>query len=292
LAEGQTLGIVGESGCGKTMTGLALMGLTPLGSRVGGSVLFQGREMVGLSERELRPLRGGEIGMVFQDPFTSLNPLMTVGAQVAEAVALHRDVSRRDAWRHAVEGLEQVHLPAPADLAKRYPHELSGGQRQRVVIAMALACRPKLLIADEPTTALDVTLQAQILALLRELQQDLRLACVFISHDLAVVGALCDDVLVMYAGQAMEAGNPKDVIGSARHHYTVGLLNSLPREGRRLTPIAGQPPSLLDPPPACPFEPRCPARFDRCARETPPLESLDGAQEVAWWAPRQAKTDG
>jgi oligopeptide/dipeptide ABC transporter ATP-binding protein len=286
---GGTIGIVGESGCGKTMSGLAVVGLTPPGTRVGGSILFDGLELVGLPERRMLRLRGGDVGMVFQDPFTALNPLMTVGAQVAEAVRLHRQVSRRGAWEAAVEALSHVHLPAPAEIARRYPHQLSGGQRQRVVVAMALACRPRLVIADEPTTALDVTLQAQILALLRELQSELGLASIFISHDLAVVGALCDMVLVMYAGKTMEYGAPADVIGLPEHPYTVGLLNSLPRESGRFSPIPGQPPSLLEPPASCPFEPRCPARSDRCA-EMPPLAGADG-HLVACWHPRRGEVD-
>jgi len=286
VEKGQTLGIVGESGCGKTMTGLALLGLTPPGSKIGGSIVFEGQELVGLAERRYRDLRGGEIGMVFQDPFTALNPLMSCGAQVAESVKIHQDLRGKDAWRVAVEALSAVKLPVPEEIARRYPHQLSGGQRQRVVIAMALACKPKLLIADEPTTALDVTLQAQILALLRELQEDLDLGCIFISHDLAVVGSLCDRVSVMYAGETMEHGLPELVIGHPRHPYTVGLLAALPQAtGDRLLPIPGQPPSLLDPPPGCPFEPRCPSRLARCATEDPHLEELDPGCWVACWNP-------
>ncbi len=341
LDKGRSLGIVGESGCGKTMTGLALMALTPSGARIGGSIRFEGRELVGCSEREYRKLRGGEIGIVFQDPFTSLNPVMTVGAQVAEAVALHTDLRGRGAWNEAVEMLATVRLPVPHEAATRYPHMLSGGQRQRVVIAMALACKPKLLVADEPTTALDVTLQAQTLALLRELQRELDLACILISHDLGVVGSFCDDVMVMYAGMMMEEGAPKDVISRPRHPYTVGLLGSLPRKNPHpnpppqagegvnndandatglltesqvgegvlpdvlgsssadtpptadtedpntnlLTPIPGQPPSLITPPPACPFEPRCPRRLDRCSQEMPSIAHTDGSRSIACWNP-------
>ncbi len=284
LEQGKTLGLVGESGCGKTMTGLAIIGLPPAGACVQGSIRLEGRELVGIGEREYRRLRGSDIGMVFQDPSPSLNPLMRVGDQVAESIRLHRSVSAREARRLAEQELAHVRLPAPSDTYRRYPHQLSGGQQQRVLIAMALACRPKLLIADEPTTALDVTLQAQILALLRDLQGELGLACVFISHDLGVVGALCDSVAVMYAGRIVEAGTPQRVIGAPRHPYTVGLLNSLPRQHVRPEPIPGQPPGPFEQLAGCPFEPRCPRRLQRCAAEPPTLEPLSGGT-VACWSP-------
>jgi oligopeptide/dipeptide ABC transporter ATP-binding protein len=273
VEEGETLGIVGESGCGKSMTGLAIIGLLPGDGRVtAGEVLFDGENLVQAGEARMRQIRGGDIAMVFQDPFTSLNPSMRVRDQVAEAMVLHRGMSWREAREEAVKALEAVKVPAPKSTARKYPHQLSGGQRQRVMIAMAFACRPRLLIADEPTTALDVTLQAQILALLKELQEQEGTAVILISHDIGVIGSVSDRMCVFYAGRVIEEGATEDVLRRARHPYTQGLLASLPGGRDRLSSIPGQPPDFRNLGSECAFAPRCPHRFSKCDEEPGLLE--------------------
>jgi oligopeptide/dipeptide ABC transporter ATP-binding protein len=277
VARGTTVGLVGESGSGKSATALSLLRLlpSPPARVVSGSAYLEGRDLLALSESELRKQRGGTVGFVFQDPLTSLNPVMTVGEQVAEAIRLHTSARRRQAWDRAVEALDRVHIPNAPQRARDYPHQFSGGMRQRVMIAMALASRPKLLLADEPTTALDVTIQAEILDLLSELRQTLGLAILLITHDLGVVSEVCQDVLVMYAGQIVERGPAAELFTSPKHPYTQGLLASLPQvtegEQLRLQAIQGAPPSLSEPPSGCRFHPRCPKAFAEC-RVTEPTE--------------------
>ena len=281
---GETLGVVGESGCGKTMTGLALMGMLPRGAVVSqGEVLFEGRDLTKLRPRDWLDVRGQEISMVMQDPFTSLNPMMRVGHQIAEVYQLHQGMDRGAARRLAVEMIDKVGVPAPEDSARKYPHQMSGGQRQRIVIAIAFASRPKLLIADEPTTALDVTLQAQILHLLRDLQKEVGTAVVLISHDIGVIGSLADRIAVYYAGQVVETGSGTQVLHAPRHPYTVALMAALPTVGaRRLAAIGGQPPSLTSKIEGCAFAPRCPSRFSKCDEEPALFEVGDGQASACW----------
>jgi oligopeptide/dipeptide ABC transporter ATP-binding protein len=290
---GETLGLVGESGCGKSVTALASMGILPRAARIAsGSIKLDGRELLGLSERAWRRIRGKEIAMIFQDPMTSLNPVLTVGAQLREAIEEHLDLDRKAASRRAVELLDQVGIPSASDRLKNYPHQFSGGMRQRVMIAMALACEPKLLIADEPTTALDVTIQAQILDLLRELVADRDTSLVLITHDLGVVAGMCERVQVMYAGTLVEAGSARELFAAPRHPYTLGLLQSVPRldTGRRqpLRPIPGAPRNMLSEPVSCPFAPRCRNRIERCTAELPPLTRLETGQRAACFNPAAA----
>jgi peptide/nickel transport system ATP-binding protein/oligopeptide transport system ATP-binding protein len=287
LAAGEVLGLVGESGSGKSVTSLAVMRLLPPQARVSGEVLFEGRDLFGLPEREMRGVRGAGIAMIFQEPMTSLNPVMRVGDQVAEAVLAHpRDADRqslsagkRKAWQLAVQALRDVQISDPERRARDYPHQLSGGQRQRVMIAMAIVNRPKLLIADEPTTALDVTIQAQILDLLAELRHKFGLAMLLISHDLAVVSQVADHVAVMYAGSIVEIGSATQVFRAATHPYTRGLLQAVPTLGTdRAAPlrtIEGTVPPITALPPGCAFEPRCDLRIAECARELPPLMQVE-----------------
>jgi oligopeptide/dipeptide ABC transporter ATP-binding protein len=283
VSRGRTLGIVGESGCGKSVTALSLIGLVPSppAKIVGGRILFEGRDLTSLSERELEDVRGREIAMIFQDPMTSLNPTVTIGTQITEAMHRHLDLTRADARRRAVELLEEVRLPRAAERLDDYPHLLSGGMRQRVMIAAALSAQPKLLIADEPTTALDVTVQAQILDLLDELRREYEMAMILITHDMGVVAQVADEVAVMYAGQIIEQADVLELFEHPEHPYTEALLGALPpleggriREGR-LTAIPGRPPELIDPPPICRFSPRCPyAGADACTSEAPPLREI------------------
>jgi oligopeptide/dipeptide ABC transporter ATP-binding protein len=275
LAKGEVLGIVGESGSGKSVTSLAVMGLLPKSARVTGSARVHGHELLGRSDADLSKVRGKEIAMIFQDPMTSLNPVYSIGKQLAEAVRAHQDISREQAWDRAVELLDLVAIPQARDRAKQYPHEFSGGMRQRVVIAMAMANDPDVIIADEPTTALDVTVQAQILKALERAQAETGAAMVLITHDLGVVAGQADRVLVMYAGKPVEIGPVDDIYNDPRMPYTIGLLGSLPRmdtaEPQRLTPIKGSPPSLLNLPPGCPFTPRCPRAEEICDAQEPGL---------------------
>jgi len=276
LERGQVMGLVGESGCGKSMTALCLIRLVPPPGRItGGQVLFQGRDLLALPEREMRGLRGSQIAMIFQEPMTALNPVLSAGSQVAEAVFLHRKVSRRQAWNRAVELLGEVGIPDPARRAADYPHQLSGGMRQRVMIAMAIACEPALLLADEPTTALDVTIQAEILALLRTLRERHGMALILITHDLGVVAEQADRVAIMYAGRIVEHAGVDDLFARPLHPYTQALLRSMPALGRhveRLEAIPGQVPSLTNLPSGCAFRDRCPIHIDACAAAVPPLE--------------------
>jgi peptide/nickel transport system ATP-binding protein len=282
LEEGHTLGVVGESGSGKSVTFLSVMGLLdPRQAQITGSVLLDGDEILGASPARLRQLRGRRMGMIFQDPMTSLNPVKSIGWQLEEAVLIHHDVSRKEARRRSVDMLKQVEIPRAEQRIDDYPHQFSGGMRQRVMIAMALINNPEILIADEPTTALDVTTQAQILRLMKQLQEEFKMAIVMITHDLGVVAELADDVIVMYGGKVVEQSNVDDLFVKPEMPYTWGLLGSLPRlnsTGSRLDQIPGQPPSLLNPPSGCPFHPRCEFVMDVCRRELPELElSTQGA---------------
>lgn len=273
--KGQVLGIVGESGCGKSITSLSILRLIPPpGKIVGGQIRLDGQNLLELSESQMRSIRGNRIALIPQDPMTSLNPVYTVGAQIMEAVELHQKVSKAEARKKAVAVLDQVRIPEARTRVDEYPHQFSGGMRQRVMIAMALACEPELLIADEPTTALDVTVQAQILDLLREIQKSHGTAIVLITHDLGVVAEMCDTVAVMYAGSVVEYATVQDLFKNPKHPYTIGLMNSLPKPGsERLIPIDGQPPSLVNLPQGCRFSNRCPWRVDICDQSIPPLET-------------------
>jgi oligopeptide/dipeptide ABC transporter ATP-binding protein len=290
IAPGETLGIVGESGCGKSVTSLAILGILPRAGRVtGGRAVFEGEDLIGRPDRELRKIRGKEIAMIFQDPMTSLNPVLTVGRQIRESIETHFDLDRKQAEKRVVELLDQVGIPEAKRRARDYPHQFSGGMRQRAMIAMALACEPKLLIADEPTTALDVTIQAQILDLLRALVAERDTALVMITHDLGVVAGMCERVHVMYGGMVMETGPAEDVFRSPRHPYTLGLLQSVPRldtpRGRKLHPIEGAPRDMLRPPSACPFAPRCAYEVDQSRQEVPPLVEIAPGHKVACFNP-------
>ena len=289
LDQGETLGIVGESGCGKSVGVMSLMRLIPMppGKIVGGEVWFQGRDLMKISDDEMRSVRGNKIAMIFQDPMTSLNPVLTVGRQVSEALELHKGMSKAEGRQRTIELLEMVGIPLAADRVDDYPHQFSGGMRQRVMIAMGLSCDPQLLIADEPTTALDVTIQAQIVGLAKKLRDEIGMAVIWITHDLGVVAGLADRVAVMYAGYFVEEAGVKDLYGDPRHPYTIGLLGSLPRldvgRGRRLTSIEGLPPDLIDLPAGCPFYERCDYRIDRCMAENPALKVVGLNHNTACW---------
>jgi oligopeptide/dipeptide ABC transporter ATP-binding protein len=290
IAPGETLGIVGESGCGKSVTALALLGILARNGRVSrGSAMFGGRDLLKLSDAQLRRIRGKEIAMIFQDPMTSLNPVLTVGRQIREALETHFGMERDTANRRAAELLDQVGIPSAKIRLKDYPHQFSGGMRQRAMIAMALACEPKLLIADEPTTALDVTIQAQILQLLRDLVAERNTALIMITHDLGVVAGMCERVNVMYAGMFMETGSADRLFSRPRHPYTLGLLQSVPRldAGRRqqLQPIPGSPRNMLSPPSICPFAPRCRYEVEKSREEVPPLDEIEPGQHVRCFNP-------
>ena len=291
LLAGKTLGIVGESGCGKSVTSLSIMRLipNPPGKITGGEILYKGKDLLKLDLEEMRKIRGNEISMIFQEPMTSLNPVFTIGNQLIEAIRLHQDLSKGEAINQAIEMLKLVGIPAPEKRVKDYPHQLSGGMRQRVMIAMALSCNPKILIADEPTTALDVTIQAQILDLLRDLQQKTGLALMLITHDLGVVAEMAHEVVVMYAGKVVERAPVMDIFKSPKHPYTQGLLNSIPILGRdptgkikksRLEPIPGIVPSLLELPQGCRFQERCKFASLECQGTEPELRTLAGGREV------------
>jgi oligopeptide/dipeptide ABC transporter ATP-binding protein len=287
LAQGETLALVGESGCGKSVTALSVLRLvaTPPGSYDAGEIRFQGEDLLKVSDERIREVRGNDVAMIFQEPMTSLNPVFSVGEQVAEAIELHQEVGAAEARSRAVEALRRVGISAPEQRAKEYPHQLSGGMRQRVMIAMALACNPRLLIADEPTTALDVTIQAQILELIASLQHELGMAVLLITHDLGVVAETAHRVAVMYAGRVVEESSVGDLFERPRHPYTAGLLRSRPRldVGRgRLVPIEGSVPDALHVPPGCAFHPRCPLAITRCKSEDPPLEGPAGHRFACW----------
>jgi peptide/nickel transport system ATP-binding protein len=295
VASGETLGIVGESGCGKSMTALSLMRLIPdpPGRIVSGSVKLAGRDLLKLSEEEMRGVRGNEISMIFQEPMTSLNPVMTIGRQIAEALVLHRDMDRKAGLNRAIEMLDLVRIPEPAQRSREYPHQLSGGMRQRAMIAMALACNPKLLIADEPTTALDVTIQAQILELIVELQREFSAAVILITHDLGIIAETAQRVIVMYAGRKVEEADVGELFARPLHPYTTGLLGSIPRldlmRGQterntgRLQEISGIVPALFDLPQGCAFAPRCTKADDHCRRERPAYEQKRTGHWAACW---------
>jgi len=297
VAAGETLGIVGESGSGKSVTMLSILGLiaSPPGRVTGGTANFDGVDLLQLPERSLRNIRGRRIGLVFQDPMTALNPVLTVGRQLTEGLRRHLKLDRDAAQQRAIAWLERVGIPSGAERLGQYPHQFSGGMRQRLAIAMALACEPDLLIADEPTTALDVTVQAQIVELVQELQRDLGMATLWITHDLALLAGLADRVVVMYAGQVVEVAQRDELYRAPRHPYTIGLLNSLPRLDRprdRLIAIPGFPPDLIDYPQGCPFAARCPVVRDRCHQGRPPLETKGDrpghTHQAACWLPIEA----
>ena len=288
LNDGEVLGIVGESGSGKSVTAYSLMGLTAYpGKLVGGTIDFNGHRINDLSEKEFRKIRGNEVSIIFQDPMTSLNPVYTIGNQIMEVILLHTDKNKEQARARAKELLELVGINEPEKRLKQYPHELSGGMRQRVMIAIALACEPKLLIADEPTTALDVTIQAQILELMMELKEKLGMAIIMITHDLGVVASMCDRIAVMYAGRIVQYGTTDDIFYNPKHEYTKGLLKSIPRldakEHERLVPIEGTPIDLLNPPAGCPFAPRCSNCMKICLREMAPVTTFDDVHYTQCW---------
>ncbi len=288
LKEGEVLGIVGESGSGKSVTAYSLMGLTAYpGKLIGGTLDFNGHRINDMTEAEFRKMRGNEVSIIFQDPMTSLNPVYTIGNQIEEAILLHTDKNKEQAHARAKELLELVGINEPERRLKQYPHEHSGGMRQRVMIAMALACEPKLLIADEPTTALDITIQAQILELILDLKEKLGMAIIMITHDLGIVANMCDKIAVMYAGHIIEYGLTDDIFYNPRHEYTKGLIRSIPRldakEHERLVPIEGTPVDMLNPPKGCPFAPRCDKCMKICLREKPPLTYITDVHYSQCW---------
>ena len=287
---GEMLGVVGESGSGKSVTMMSLLRLIPMppGEIVAGEAFFDGQDLLDVSEDEIRKVRGGQVGFIFQDPMTSLNPVLTIGRQITEALRMHLGMNKGQARQRAAELLEIVGIPNAASRLSDFPHQFSGGMRQRVMIAMALSCRPQLLIADEPTTALDVTIQAQIIELIKHLQQQLGMAVIWITHDLGVVAGIADRILVMYGGLIVERAAAGELFKNPLHPYTQGLLGSLPRldttRNDRLTNIKGQPPDLRNKPTSCPFAPRCPFAFERCSVENPLLVKVREGHEVAcWW---------
>lgn len=288
IHEGELLGVVGESGSGKSVTMMSLLKLIPMppGVIASGEAFFDGDDLLSMETDALRRIRGSQIGFIFQDPMTSLNPVLTIGYQIAEPLRLHQGMKRRDARKRAVELLEMVGIPAAEKRLNDFPHQFSGGMRQRVMIAIALACSPPVLIADEPTTALDVTIQAQIIEIIRQLREQVGMAVVWITHDLGVVAGLADRVMVMYGGQVVEHAAVKQLFEKPSHPYTLGLLGALPRldsDRGQLTNIEGQPPLLRAEPSSCSFAPRCQFAFDRCHKENPPLIAIDEAHDVACW---------
>lgn len=288
MEEGEVLGIVGESGSGKSVTAYSIMGLTAYpGKLVGGTVHFNGHEIEKMTEKEFRKIRGNEVSIIFQDPMTSLNPVYTIGNQIVEVILLHTNKTKKEAYERARELLELVGINEPPKRLKQYPHELSGGMRQRVMIAIALACEPKLLIADEPTTALDVTIQAQILELMQELRKKLGMSIIMITHDLGVVASMCEKIAVMYAGHIVEYGTADEIFYNPSHEYTKGLIKSIPKLNtekiERLVPIEGQPVDLLNPPAGCPFAPRCSECMKICLNKMPPKTELSDTHYSYCW---------
>ena len=288
LRRGETLGIVGESGCGKSVTMLSLMRLipSPPGEIVNGRIMLQGQDLLQLSENEMSKVRGSQIALIIQDPMTSLNPVFSIGSQVKEAIKIHQDIPKRSVMEHTLSVLRKVNIPAAESRVKDYPHQLSGGMRQRVVGAIGISCEPSVLIADEPTTSLDVTIQAQYLKLLKDLQQQSNLALIFITHDFGVVAKMCDRVAVMYAGKVVETGDVREIFNSPSHPYTEALLASVPKleeDVERLYAIEGQPPALHDLPPGCSFADRCPYVMERCREEFPPAFQVSESHQSACW---------
>jgi oligopeptide transport system ATP-binding protein len=289
IMPGETLGIVGESGCGKSITAMSIMRLipSPPGKIVGGQILFDGEDVMKMSDEEVRSIRGNKIAMIFQDPMTSLNPVLTINRQISESLELHLGMSKSQSRARSVELLKMVGIPNAEERVDQYPHQFSGGMRQRVMIAMALSCNPSLLIADEPTTALDVTIQAQILDLMRNLQQEHNTALMMITHDLGVVAGMTDRIQVMYAGHVVETAPTEELFANPRHPYTVGLLNSIPRldavAKAKLNPIRGLPPDLIDLPDMCPFLPRCDYARAKCEQQNPPLLEVNDVHRSACW---------
>lgn len=289
VGQGETVAIVGESGCGKSVTAKSIMRLlpSPPAQYKRGSIQFQGKDLLDVTEKEMQTIRGNQISMIFQDPMTSLNPTMKIGNQIMEAILKHNDMSKKDAIEKAVEMLKLVGIPQPDKRVNQYPHEFSGGMRQRAMIAMALACNPRLLIADEPTTALDVTIQAQILELMKKIQEETGTSIIIITHDLGVVAEMADRVVVMYAGQVIESGTVKELFAKPQHPYTIGLLNSVPRldmdKKQPLAPIIGTPPDLIDPPEGCPFYARCKYAMRVCEHHDPELDEVSPNQFAACW---------
>jgi peptide/nickel transport system ATP-binding protein/oligopeptide transport system ATP-binding protein len=286
IHRGETFGIVGESGCGKSIASMSIMRLvsTPPGRYEGGEILFGGRDILQMSDAEIHALRGGEISMIFQEPMTALNPVFTIGNQLEEVILLHQKVQKKESAAIALDWLKKVRIPNPEGVLRSYPFTLSGGMRQRVMIAIALACRPKLLIADEPTTALDVTIQAQILDLISGIKKETGVSCIFITHDLGVISEMADRVMVMYSGKVCEIAPTAELIANPLHPYTKGLIASRPNgQGRRLVTIPGSVPSLRDKPPGCPFHPRCPAAQNLCASAFPPVFDPGSGHSVYCW---------
>ena len=288
VEKGETLGIVGESGCGKSVSCMSILRLveTPPGYYKGGEILFDGKDMLKISDREMREIRGSDIAFIFQEPMTSLNPVFKIGDQLSETMIVHRNMSKKEAWEESIRLLERIRIPNPDRIVNEYPFALSGGMRQRVMIAMALACEPKLLIADEPTTALDVTIQAQVLALMNELKKDIDTSIIFITHDLGVIAEMCDRVMVMYAGKVSEVAPVETIFSNPLHPYTLGLINSKPDlniDSLRLSVIPGNVPDLNNKPSGCPFHPRCEKAIPACTRKFPDQIEIDESHTVSCW---------